>query len=257
MNNRLALLIDAENTNCSELEFILHKASSYGETIIRRMYGDFTKQNLACWQEPIQKHAFTVAQKFAYKKGKNSTDIELIMDAIELKLLNKVDGIILVAGDSDYTGLALKCREANMAFIGIGKKDSAEVLKRSCQEFIEYPEHPKAVPIEIVAHDSNFRIEAPKLPGVKVVGRIDNHMEDLETKYLKWIQFAITKGIERDGYASLSKVIESLRKSNQDFDIKKTGASSVSKFLSKHHYHFNILYRNNNSAIYINNKQPN
>jgi uncharacterized LabA/DUF88 family protein len=251
MNNRLALLIDAENTNCSELDFILHKASSYGETIIRRMYGDFTRQNLACWQEPIQKHAFTVAQKFAYKKGKNSTDIELIMDAIELKLLNKVDGIILVAGDSDYTGLALKCREANMAFIGIGKRDSADVLKRSCQEFIEFPEPSNVFPDEKVAHDSKFRIEAPKLPGVKVIGRINYHLEDLETKYLKWIQLAIKQGIESDGYASLSKVIEALRKSHLDFDIKKVGSSTLSKFLSKHHNHFHIIYRNNNSSIYI------
>jgi len=46
MNKRIALLIDAENTNCNEIDFILEKAAEHGNLIIRRLYGDFTNLEL-------------------------------------------------------------------------------------------------------------------------------------------------------------------------------------------------------------------
>jgi uncharacterized LabA/DUF88 family protein len=254
MKPRIALLIDAENTHCKEIDFILEKSSQYGELIIRRVYGDFTKQQLSCWQEIIQRHAFGVAQKFAYKKGKSSTDIELIMDAIELKLLNKVDGIILVAGDSDYTSLALRCREANLIFIGMGQSCSSETLKRSCQEFIEFPTA-SFEPLGI-AEEKNipYKLNVPQLPGVKVIGHIDLHHNDLVSTYVSWIKAAVVKLTESDGFASLSKVVELVRMLHPDFDLKKTGSATMSKFISKYPIHFEIQKRHNNSSIYIKNK---
>ncbi len=254
MNKRIALLIDAENTNCKEIDFILEKSSSYGELIIRRVYGDFTKQQLSCWQEIIQRHAFGVAQKFAFKKGKNSTDIELIMDAIELKVLNKIDGIILVAGDSDYTSLALRCREGNLQFIGMGQACSSEALKRSCQEFIEFPDSQSQNSSVEEQKELPYKLSASPLPGVKIIGHIKLHHNDLDSTYVSWIKAAVIQHSDADGFASLSKVVELVRKLHPEFDYKKTGSATMSKFLSKYPIHFEIQKRHNNSSIYIKNK---
>jgi uncharacterized LabA/DUF88 family protein len=254
MKPRIALLIDAENTHCKEIDFILEKSSQYGELIIRRVYGDFTKQQLSCWQEIIQRHAFGVAQKFAYKKGKNSTDIELIMDAIELKVLNKVDGIILVAGDSDYTSLALRCREGNLQFIGMGRACSSEALKRSCQQFIEFSDTPSQTSSVEDQKVLPYKLSAPQLPGVKVIGHINLSQNDINSRYIVWIKAAVNQLVELDGFASLSKVVEILRKLHPEFDYKKTGSATMSKYIGKHPIHFEIQKRQNNSSIYIKNK---
>ncbi|MBK6819514.1 MAG: OST-HTH/LOTUS domain-containing protein [Bacteroidetes bacterium] len=71
---------------------------------------------------------------------------------------------------------------------------------------------------------------------------------------MSWIKAAVIQHSDADGFASLSKVVELVRKLHPEFDYKKTGSATMSKFLSKYPIHFEIQKRHNNSSIYIKNK---
>jgi uncharacterized protein (TIGR00288 family) len=255
MNKRIALLIDAENTNCNEIDFILEKAAEHGNLIIRRLYGDFTNPALSCWRDIGQRHGITVAQKFSYRKGKNSTDIELIMEAVELKVKEKIDGMVLVSGDSDYAGLLIKFREDNLQTIVIGGLYTSDVLKNCCNVFVLIPERKSVETVTPNGSSEYLKIYAPKLQGTKVVGKVDLPGNDKSIERLIAILMTIISQFKQsNGYALMSVVIEQFQKSQPNIKIKKFGFSSWKKFFEKHPNHFACELLLDKTTIFIKNK---
>jgi uncharacterized LabA/DUF88 family protein len=71
--------------------------------------------------------------------GKNSADIRLVVDALDLCYVKKhVDVFVIVSGDSDFSPLVSKLRENNKRVIGLGVKSSSHLLIDNCDEFIYY-----------------------------------------------------------------------------------------------------------------------
>lgn len=131
----IAMLIDADNISHNSLESIFQDISRYGRIIIRRIYGDWTNQRMKAWTEKLAKFSFRPVQKFADAKGKNSTDIALIIDAMDILHDKKVDCFCLVSSDSDFTGLARRIREDKLHVIGVGTDKSVTSLIQSCDIF--------------------------------------------------------------------------------------------------------------------------
>jgi uncharacterized LabA/DUF88 family protein len=61
----------------------------------------------------LQKLSIKPIQQFAYSSGKNYTDSAMIIDAMDLLHLGSCDDFCLVSSDSDFTGLAIRLREAS------------------------------------------------------------------------------------------------------------------------------------------------
>ena len=78
----IAVLIDADNTQLSKLEPILHELSAYGRIVAKKAYGNWKKQNLSKWEEEIKRLAIKAVQQFDYVSGKNTTDIAMVIDAM-------------------------------------------------------------------------------------------------------------------------------------------------------------------------------
>src|SRR3546814_17167653 len=72
--------------------------------------------------------------------GKNSADIRLVVDALDLCYTNPhIDSFVIISGDSDFAPLVSKLRENNKTVIGFGVKNStSELLTANCHEFIYY-----------------------------------------------------------------------------------------------------------------------
>src|SRR4051794_26030399 len=107
---RLAVLIDADNASASVIDELLREVAKYGLASIKRVYGDWTTQNLVGWKEHLHRHPIQPIQQFAYTAKKNSTDASLIIEAMDLLYANTVDGFCLVSSDSDFTRLATRLR---------------------------------------------------------------------------------------------------------------------------------------------------
>ena len=92
---RLAVLIDADNTAAKWADAIFEEIATLGEASVRRIYGDFSGPLLRGWEKKLAGLAVIPNQQFAYTKGKNSSDITLVIDAMDLMHTGRFEGFVL------------------------------------------------------------------------------------------------------------------------------------------------------------------
>jgi hypothetical protein len=133
---RLAVLIDADNASPKIADGLFDEVARIGEASLRRIYGDFSDGHLKGWAEILARHAILPQQQFAYTTGKNSSDITLVIDAMDLLHSGRFDGFCLVSSDSDFTRLAARIREQGIDVYGIGQRKTPESFRQACTRFI-------------------------------------------------------------------------------------------------------------------------
>ena len=94
---KLAVLIDADNTSPKVADALFEEVAKIGEASLRRIYGDFSKGQHGGWEKILARHAILAQQQFAYTTGKNSSDIALVIDAMDLLHSGRFDGFCLVS----------------------------------------------------------------------------------------------------------------------------------------------------------------
>ncbi len=133
---KIAVVIDADNTQISKLEDVFHEISTRGRIVVKRAYGNWHKPTLKNWGEIIKRLAIKAEQQFDYVSGKNATDMALVIDTIELLYTNLYDVFVIVSSDSDYTPLAIKLREAGVYVMGVGEQKTPVAFRNACDEFL-------------------------------------------------------------------------------------------------------------------------
>ena len=84
MEERYALLIDADNVSAKYIKPILDELSKYGNVTYKRIYGDWTSTYNSSWKEVLLQNSITPIQQFSYTHGKNATDSAMIIDAMDM-----------------------------------------------------------------------------------------------------------------------------------------------------------------------------
>jgi uncharacterized LabA/DUF88 family protein len=133
---KLAVLIDADNTQPAIIEGLLDEVAKYGVASVKRIYGDWTSTTLRQWKERLLEYAIQPIQQFAYTQGKNATDSAMIIDAMDLLYSQKLDGFCIVSSDSDFTRLAARLREAGHTVYGFGEKKTPRAFVAVCDKFV-------------------------------------------------------------------------------------------------------------------------
>ena len=131
-----AVLIDADNVSPERFERIFGEISLWGNATFRRIYGNWAEYNRSALKEKLVEFALTPVQQFNYIKGKNATDIAMVIDAMDILYTGKVDGFAIVTNDSDFTRLALRLRESGMTVIGMGDDVAPAAFRAACTDFI-------------------------------------------------------------------------------------------------------------------------
>ncbi|MDR1143944.1 MAG: NYN domain-containing protein [Spirochaetaceae bacterium] len=134
--DKLAVLIDADNTQAIIIEGLLAEVAKYGVASVKRIYGDWTSTNLRSWKEKLLDFAIQPIQQFSYTVGKNATDSAMIIDAMDLLYSEKLDGFCIVSSDSDFTRLASRIRESGRRVYGFGEKKTPRAFVSVCDKFI-------------------------------------------------------------------------------------------------------------------------
>ncbi|MCB2021092.1 MAG: NYN domain-containing protein [Rhizobacter sp.] len=116
---RVMVLIDADNVSANVLEqALIAVVERHGAAHVRRAY---------CTAESAVKHLalfkrLSVRPIVNVSTGKNSTDIALAVDAIDLAIAERPDVVVVVSSDSDFAPLVIRLREKGCRVEGIGQK---------------------------------------------------------------------------------------------------------------------------------------
>ena len=132
----IALLIDSDNVSSDYFSILLDELSQYGKVTYRRLYGDFTNPRANGWKNALLEYSIEQIQQVAFTTGKNATDSKMIIDAMDILYQGKVDCFCLATSDSDFTNLAMRFRNDNIAVIGAGEQKTPLSFRRACDIFI-------------------------------------------------------------------------------------------------------------------------
>jgi uncharacterized protein (TIGR00288 family) len=143
----LALFIDFENLALGfqgsrgrfDIGPVLKRMVEKGKIVAKKAYADWGRYS--SYTEQLHEAAIELIQiPRRAQTGKNSADIRLCVDAMDLAYSKEHIGtFVVVSGDSDFSPLVSKLKELGKHVIGLGMQPStSELLRDNCDEFIYY-----------------------------------------------------------------------------------------------------------------------
>ncbi len=159
----VALLIDADNASASHFDPVMTVLAELGTVNIRRAYGNWSKPTLKSWAALSVTQAIEPQQQFDLTKGKNATDMKMIIDAMDLMASGRVDGFGLMSSDSDFTPLVTRIRQQGIPVYGFGTVNTPEGFRRACTRFIDVAAL-KAADLSNGSDPASPKKKAPKKP---------------------------------------------------------------------------------------------
>jgi len=245
-NLRLAVLIDADNTfkMIDIIDEFFEEISKFGDATVRRIYGDWTQNQLNRWKEILPQYAIQPIQQYANTKGKNATDSALIIDAMDLLYSAPLDGFCIVSSDSDFTRLAIRFREAGKLVYGFGEQKTPESLMAACNKFIYIEILSQNKEVESAASTEPETRSATSIPAdtgslsePKSLKAAEAETQKLirpgtrktakelaqDTKLVSLIRSAIDALSDEDGYAHIGEVKKHIVKNYSAFDSRNYG----------------------------------
>lgn len=207
-HKKIAVLIDADNAQCSKMNSILDEVSAHGHVVIKRAYGDWSSEYLKNWKSTLNELAIQPVQQFSYTTGKNSTDASMIIDAMDLLFSKKYDAFALISSDSDFTKLASRLRESEIFVFGFGEKKTPVSFRNACDDFV---------------YTENLGGEAAIEPKVSMSVMKNAHADpkDLVSVLTKaWEQYQ-----DDGGWANVAAAGSFVKRAAPDFDPRTYGAT--------------------------------
>src|SRR5438445_8723121 len=143
----LAVFIDFENLALGfqgrrerfEIQRVLERLVEKGKIVCKKAYADWNR--FANYTSPLHEAAIELIEiPRRAQSGKNSADIRLCVDAMDLAYSkDHIDTFVVVSGDSDFSPLVSKLKENGKHVIGLGMQEStSDLLRDNCDEFIYY-----------------------------------------------------------------------------------------------------------------------
>ena len=219
---KIAVLIDAENISNKYINLILNEANTLGNVIYKRIYGDWTMQNMSSWKEVILDNSIQPIQQYRNTTGKNSTDSSLIIDTMDLLYLGRLNSFCIVTSDSDFTRLAARLRESEMYVLGMGEQKTPRSFISACNRFAY---------LDVLYEKSQQVTEN----GDSVTGNPKAAVKKVNIKNIEKIKQSLheiaKENADNDGWVYLGMLGSFLSKKFPKFDVKKYGYSKLGQFV--------------------------
>jgi uncharacterized protein (TIGR00288 family) len=143
----LAVFIDFENLALGfqgrrerfDINRVLERLVEKGKIVAKKAYCDWSR--FGSYTQPLHEAAIELVEiPKRSQTGKNSADIRLCVDALDLAYSKEhIDTFVVVSGDSDFSPLVSKLKENGKHVIGLGMQEStSDLLRDNCDEFIYY-----------------------------------------------------------------------------------------------------------------------
>jgi len=200
----IAVFIDADNAPAKKIDYVLSELAKYGVVNIRKAYGNWKSRGLKSWEDILHEFAIQPIQQFDLTKGKNATDMALVIDAMDILYTKDVDVICLVSSDCDFTPLVTRALADGKVVIGFGERKTPDAFVNSCSRFLFFD----------AASDASTK--------AKRTGNIKS-----DAKLISLLRQAIDAVCEEDGWALLGPIGNHIS-NHASFDQRNYGFSKLS-----------------------------
>ena len=243
---RIALLIDADNAPATKIDAVLAEVARHGVANVRRAYGNWKSPRLKGWEQTLHEYAIRPIQQFAYSRGKNASDMAMVIDAMDLLYARNLDGFAIVSSDADFTPLVMRLLTDGVKVYGFGEKKTPDPFVNACSKFTY---------LEALAqnHAGDPDVEADGAGGTEEVRPRKSGPELRgDTRLVQMLRRAVTAAEGDDGWAHLGPVgsqignqasfdprnygygkLSDLIAATGLFELKKEGKSSFVRALTK------------------------
>lgn len=134
---KLAMLIDGDNVSAAYMPFIMREAETIGAVASRRIYGQFKSGRMKAWLKQLEVFDLTPVNVSPLTRGKNATDMKLVIEAMDMLNGRGFDGFVIASSDGDFTPLVARIRANAVACYGFGMKKAPAGYKAEFDRFFE------------------------------------------------------------------------------------------------------------------------
>ena len=203
----IAVLIDFENVGLDNMQRLLDQLSDMGRVIIKKAYADWSVERNR--RDQLLEMGIEAVHLFrSTKSGKNSSDILLVIDAVDLLHSAQIDTFVIASSDSDFVPLVNKLRASGKTVIAAGRRDAASpTLVRSCDRYI-YLDGAKA-----------SRASRSKTPPAK------------EQKPISLVVRAIEASVDDQGQVVGSKLHQTMLRIDPSFNFRDLGYRTFGQYI--------------------------
>lgn len=241
----MALFCDFENVALGvrdakydkfDIKPVLERLLLKGSIVVKKAYCDWERYK--GFKAAMHEANFELIEiPHVRQSGKNSADIRLVVDALDLCYTKShVDTFVVISGDSDFSPLVSKLRENAKHVIGVGVKQStSDLLIANCDEFIFYDDLVRESQRSAARRDTREAQPSMKRPPEEEKLR----KEELEARKSKAIELAVAtfdalvaeRGDSGKIWASMLK--EAIKRRKPDFNESYYGFRAFGNLLEE------------------------
>lgn len=133
---KIALFIDADNAPAGKFEDVLSEVANYGVVTIRKAYGNWKSPTLKAWEDLLHEYAIQPIQQYDLTKGKNASDIAMVIDAMDVMYTKQIDVMCFVSSDSDFTPMVTRALAEGKVVLGFGERKTPSPFVNACSKFL-------------------------------------------------------------------------------------------------------------------------
>ena len=210
---QIAVLIDFENVGLGSIQWLFDQVSDIGRITVKRAYADWADtRNKAAGNQLLQLGIEPIHRPPSAAAGKNSSDIRLVIDAVELAYQSPVDTFVIASSDSDFAPLVSKLRAAGKVVFGAGRREAtSRTLVISCDRYL-YLEQDQSQP----------RRARPGRPPKRQ--QQQQPINDLLAR-------AVKASIDEHGKVVGSRLHQTIQRLDPGFNFRAMGHSTFTKYL--------------------------
>ena len=205
IKQKIALFIDADNAPAGRFEDVLSEVAKYGVVTIRKAYGNWKSPTLKPWEELLHEYAIQPVQQYDLTKGKNASDIALVIDAMDVMCTKDIDVMCFISSDSDFTPMVTRALAEGKVVLGFGERKTPSPFVNACSKFL-FLDQPEAVEAEKNSKPKNIKSD---------------------TKLINLLRQAIEATEDDDGWAPLGPVGANIS-NRTSFDCRNYGFKNLS-----------------------------
>ncbi|MGN0037879.1 MAG: NYN domain-containing protein [Coriobacteriales bacterium] len=215
----VALLLDAENIGSRFVRGALEVARSEGDVVVAKAYGPASVIGSKSWEAVLQREGLDSHICTGCRKGKNSVDMHIAVDAMQMVLQLGIDVLIVVSSDCDFAPLAARVRQQGKRFHGIGQKLPTSTYPFLCDKWTNL--------VEI--EDAPSDLGSGMLKKIERAARDSGVEEGVLIDLVECAQMRSMKG----QWVDVSQLSNDVRLIRPDFNPKACGCASFKKLLEK------------------------